>query len=300
MNSAQRSPARWFTVALGGVLLASALVVYALVRVTSPGTNGETPTEGAASSTTMTNDTEPGGTLAASDSTAGLTSATGSTASSTALSRSTDTTASGPVTSEVSVPPTTTSALGGSNVVLPAAWSGTAKVTVSVHGECASANPSVYSDIPADLALDLVQNEASVAETGIPVSARANDITLTLGVNPNGVPALAMYTSRIEADSTFSRYWTLYFTSVADRVEIHGQLSGGSVDGNNPNIMVDAETSLQSCESAGSVSLPRILARGATLDGWVSETHAELTLQAETTDHKRDVLVELSAERRAP
>lgn len=304
MVSGQRSNARWVAVALVGALAACALVVYALVRLTSPGGIGDAGDGSgdvtAVASTQASADTASGsdGTHTVSDSTGDVDPSDPGTSASSASSPPSTTSSTDSLLSSPRVPPTTSSRLPASQVMLPASWSGTAKVTVTVRGECASVSPSVYRDMPADLALDLVQNEANSAEIGLPEGAKPGDVTLTLGINPNGVPALAVYSSQIDADGQWQRYWRLDLTPDGDHTVIRGTLVNQSGDGTSPNTMIDAETSLQPCESAGTVSFPKLLAQGATLDGWVSATRASMTLHAATTDGKRQIDVEFEAERK--
>lgn len=299
MTGTERSNARWIALLLAGALVACAAVVYAIVRITGPG-NAETPP--GTSETTVTGQSSD---APSTESGAGAASTSGSTSLA-----STSTTGPPQVTgsskqsdssrpdASPSVPPTTTLQLPGAHVVLPAAWSGTAKVTVTVAGDCATATPSVYTDIPADLALDLVQNEANAAEVALPPGVHGDDVALTLGINTSGVPSLAVYSSQIESSGAFQRYWNLGLSPGPQRTDINGTLIDQSADGANPNLMVDAETSLQPCESAGTVSLPRALAEGSVMTGWVSQTAAELTVRATTTDGKRDVTVEVTLTRK--
>lgn len=300
MTGGQRTNARWVAVALAGTLLACAVVVYALIRLTSPGTPGDGAagtggvTQLASTPSGTDGDANSSGTHTVSDTT-GETGAPSGTSPSTEATPQT-TSPSGTFLASPSVPPTTTSRLPSSAVLLPASWSGTAKVTVTVRGECASMSPSVYRDIPADLALDLVQNEANSAEVALPDGASGDDVTLTLGINPNGVPALAVYSSQIDASGVLRRFWRLELTPSVERTEIRGTLIDQSGDGSSPNTMIDAETSLQPCESA-STFFPRLLAQGATIDGWVSSEQAMMTLHAATTDGKRQIDVEFEAER---
>jgi hypothetical protein len=188
--------------------------------------------------------------------------------------------------------------LAGSGVTLPAAWSGQATVTVTVLGDCATTNPSVYAGTPADLALDLPQNEASAVAPTVTTPLPDNEPTLTLGVNSNAVPSLTVDSSAVDESGTFHRYWRLSLTPGEHRTEVTGILIGSGTDGKNPNILSDAETSLQPCEPAGTVALPRVLAPGSTLSGWISQTSAQLTLHATTTDGKREVTVEMAATRK--
>jgi hypothetical protein len=192
---------------------------------------------------------------------------------------------------------TATSVLDGSGVTLPAAWSGTATITVTVLGQCATKTPSVYTDTPADLALDLPQNVAAAVAPTVTAPLPDDEPTLTLGVNANALPSLAVSSSAVDAAGRFHRYWQLQLAPGLDRTEIRGTVVDQTADGDNPNFMVDAETSLQHCETAGTVSLPRVFAAGSTLSGWVSQTDARLTLNATTTDGNREVTVVVTATR---
>jgi len=188
--------------------------------------------------------------------------------------------------------------LDGSGVTLPASWSGTATITVTVLGQCATATPSVYANTPADLALDLPQNEAAAVAPTVTSPLPDNEPTLTLGVNANDVPSLAIASSAVDEAGTFHRYWQLELAPGLDRTEIQGTVVDQTTGSDNPNFMVDAETSLQHCETAGTVSLPRVFAAGSTLSGWVSQTDARLTITATTTDGKREVTVVVTATRK--
>jgi hypothetical protein len=289
MVTGSRRSARWIIAVLAGALLASAVVVYALVRITTPaGGDGSDATPVTTSSTpepTAASPTDTADTVLQSVTTQSPT------AAATVLSPA------GTFTATESVPSTTMSALPQSDVILPAAWSGVAKVTVTVLGECASANSSVYADLPADLALDLVQNEANAAQLPVPAGAHPDDVTMTLGVNPSGVPSLALYSSQIGETGIWQQFWQLTLSADGARTRVRGTLTAQATDGSTPNMMVDAETSLQPCESVGTVSLPRALANGASLDGWVSTTSASLTVNGTTTDGKRKVSVDIVAER---
>lgn len=291
MTGTERSHARGIVLLLAGALIACAAVVYALVRVTGPATGSgpgaptSLPTTSVPTQLLSSGDARSRGSGA--DATpGGPTSAPGQ---STDAPSSTSNDASGQQTA--TVPPSTTMDLPGAHVPLPAAWTGTAKVTVTVVGDCAKPTPSVYTALPADLALDLAQNEANAAEVGLPHGVSGKDVALTLGINASGVPSLAVYSSQIDASGAFQRYWNLGLSPGPGRSDVNGTLINQSAAGSNPNLMVDAETSLQPCESAGTVSLPRALAQGSTMTGWVSATAAQLTVRATTTDGKRAVTV---------
>ncbi len=296
---------------IGVALLASAIITYTLVQLTSPGHKS-----GAAESTPVTPLSTPlsSVTPVTSPPTDGSTTPGPPSMTSTASSPpvttdnhsdtsdgadGSETPESASSTSASAPPPTTaTSVLDGSGVVIPAAWSGTAKVTVTVLGECAASTPSVYTDVPANLALDLTQNELTSAGPTMSTPVPENQPTLTLGVGDDGLPKIAVYSSVVDETGAFARYWDLTLAAASMRTAIHGTMLDTKSDGTNPNFLADSETSLQPCESAGTVSLPRVLAGGSTLRGWVTASAAELTLHATTTDGKRAVVVEFSADRR--
>lgn len=77
-------------------------------------------------------------------------------------------------------------------------------------------------------------------------------------------------------------------------VLVDDQPVGGALP---PNLLVDSETDLLPCETGSGVRLPRPLARGATVTGWVSATQASLTLSATTTDGERSVAAQLELTR---
>src|SRR5699024_6188062 len=131
-------------VILGCALIVSAVVVYALVRMTAPsGDDSEaSPTRSAASTDTQLVSSPT--TVASVVSGSPTAASTGERSSSVPpATGATGATAPSPSSGEPSTAPSTThSDLAGSGVTIPAAWSGTAKVTVTVRGECATGNPS--------------------------------------------------------------------------------------------------------------------------------------------------------------
>lgn len=298
MTGTERSNTRWIVLLLAGSLVACAAVVYALVRITGPADSGASSGSVNPPVTSMT--TKLLSTASARSAASGDGAAFPGDASVTPSPNGAASSAPAPGGAQeaTTVPPTTSLELLGARMTLPAAWTGTAKVSVKVVGDCATTTPSVYTDLPADLALDLVQNEANAAEVGLPAGVAGQDVALTLGVNASGVPSITVYSSQIDTSGTFQRYWNLALSPAAGRSDINGTLISQSADGSNPNVMVDAETSLQPCESAGTVSLPRALAEGSTMTGWVSQTAAHLTVRAGTTDGKRTVVVEVDLSRK--
>jgi hypothetical protein len=121
---------------------------------------------------------------------------------------------------------------------------------------------------------------------------------LSLGVNTSHVPSLALDTATFDDAGTLQQYWHLHLSPRAGRTRVEGELVSDSGKGGNPNVMSDAETSLQPCEAAGTVSLPRVLADGSTIAGWITPTRARLTVRATTTDGKRAVTVTVRAKRK--
>ena len=64
-----------------------------------------------------------------------------------------------------------------------------------------------------------------------------------------------------------------------------------------PNLLSDGETDLQPCEAGRTVGVPRALAAGSRITGWVSATRAELELTGTTTDGERAVTARVVATR---
>ncbi len=65
-----------------------------------------------------------------------------------------------------------------------------------------------------------------------------------------------------------------------------------------PNLLVDNETDLQPCESGGTVRVPRTLAAGSRVTGWVSATEGHLDVTATTADGERAVTAVVTLTRR--
>jgi len=321
---AKRAGARWIALLLGLALVASAVVAYALIKVTAPGPGSDeavstVPSTSGSVSTDLVSPADirksagdssasPGTPPTGTGSGVGDSTLASAPASATPIAPSptpvtsapTQSSAAGTAGSDASsgAPPTVTSVLAGSEVSLPAAWSGTATVTVTVLGDCATSTPSVYADVPADLALDLPQNEANAVAPTVTTALPDDEPTLTLGVNASALPSLAVYSSAVDDSGVLHRYWQLELLPGLQRTDVHGTLIDEAVDSTNPNLMVDAETSLQPCETEGTVSLPRVLGVGSTMTGWVSKSSARLTLTARTTDGKREVTVVVTATRK--
>lgn len=125
---------------------------------------------------------------------------------------------------------------------------------------------------------------------------------MSLGITPTDVPGLSIYSTTSGRDGSVRRTWTVDAQadpSSPDRTLISATLLddqpvGGALP---PNLLVDSETDLQPCETDSGVRLPRPLAKGATVTGWVSATDASLQVVASTTDGERSVQADLTLTR---
>jgi len=189
--------------------------------------------------------------------------------------------------------------LPGSGLQLPAGWTGIAEMTITVLGRCATSVGASSYTRRADLALQgPVGGSDSVDDP--------NPVSMTLGITPAGIPGLSIYSASADQTGAVRRTWwlttgvgfgpagdtrTMLSGVLIDDQPVHGALP--------PNLLVDNETDLQPCESGGTVRVPRTLAAGSTVTGWVSSTQAHLDVKATTVDGERSVVavVDLS---RAP
>lgn len=121
---------------------------------------------------------------------------------------------------------------------------------------------------------------------------------MSLGITPTDVPGLSIYSTSSGRDEVIRRTWVVDAQAdpaTPDRTLISATLVddqplGGALP---PNLLVDSETDLLPCETDPGVRLPRPLARGATVTGWVSATDASLQVNAGTTDGERSVVADL-------
>jgi len=270
---------RWVTMIMVAALGCSVAVVWGLIQIT-----GGSP---AASSTPS---------VSASDSSSASAAVPGATGEPvTELAPLRPSTSSGaPPTSGATAPLVTTvvPTLPGSGLPLPAAWTGTAELTITVLGRCATAGGTSSYTRTAELAL-----QGPVVGSG-PIDD-PNPISMTLGITPADIPGVSIYSASVDDAGAARRTWWL--TAGADP-DGRTQLSGILIDNQPvrgvlpPNLLVDNETDLQPCESGGTVRVPRPLAAGSTVTGWVSPTQAHLDLAATTADGERVVtaVVDLS------
>ena len=274
---------RWVSVIMVAALVCSALVVWGLIQITgeSPASSS-TPSSGAAVSVS------PGASSAGSAGPAIEDSATPGSRSTT----DSDVSESSATSTATPVP-----VLPGSGLQLPAAWTGTAEMTITVLGRCATAVGMSSYTRRADLALQgPVGGSDSVADP--------NPLSMTLGITPAGIPGLSIYSASADQTGAVRRTWWL--TTGVDfgpAGDTRTMLSGVLIDDQPvhgavpPNLLVDNETDLQPCESGGTVRVPRTLAVGSTVTGWVSPTQAHLDVKATTVDGERAVVAEVDLSR---
>jgi hypothetical protein len=284
---------RWVMGILVAALLASVLVVVGLIQIT-----GSSPSSSASSSESPAVDSASA-TPSPSAGQASTTSATPSTSG----GRSATT------------PTTTPVELAGSGLLLPAAWTGSADMTITVHGRCAATGGTSFYTRPAQFALQVPPTPTASAGSGsasaspttgpagsaspatsesTTITPPAGPVTMTLGITPTDVPGLSIYSTTSGRDGTIR--WTWSVDAQADPATpgrtllsatlVDDQPSGGALP---PNLLMDSETDLMPCEAGSGVRLPRPLAKGATVTGWISATEASLVVDATTTDGERSV-----------
>lgn len=322
---------RWVVGIMVAALLASVLVVVGLIEIT-----GQSPSSagGSSESPAPSSGDSSGGTAVPSASPDAGSSAGPS--------------ASGGVSGSTG-PTTTPVVLAGSGLDLPAAWTGTADMTITVQGRCAETGGTSFYTRPAQFALQVSPTApATTASAGAGGSASASEsagspaaapsaapsgapggpsgdpaapasepapspttavppvpagpVSMTLGITSTDVPGLSLYSTSSSRDGSIRRTWvvetaadpanpdrTLVTATLADDQPLGGALP--------PNLLVDSETDLLPCETGNGVRLPRPLARGATVTGWVSATQAALDVAAATTDGERTVQAHLDLTR---
>lgn len=290
---------RWVVGIMVVALVASVLVVVGLIQIT-----GESP-----ASSGSTSESGPASTADSASASTGADLPSSSAVSSTSPPRSTTTT------------PSTTVVLSGSALELPAAWTGTADMTITVLGRCAATGGTSFYTRPAQFALQVspASPTTSPPPASMPPTSGSGSPTattpatavppippgpasMTLGITPTGVPGLSIYSSSSSRDGSIRRTWvvdteadpttpdrTLLMATLADDQPVGGALP--------PNLLVDSETDLLPCETGDGVRLPRPLAKGATVTGWVSATEASLDVTATTTDGERSVQAHLDLTR---
>jgi hypothetical protein len=276
---------RWVTVIMVVALACSVVVVWGLIQITgqSPASSS-TPSAGAPASDSG-RPTEPSG-PSSTDAVGSPTLTADPSAAEGSRSRGTD----------ISTAVTTAPALPGTGLQLPAAWTGTAEMTITVLGRCAATGGTSSYTRTADLAL-----QGPVLGAG-PIDD-PNPLSITLGITPAEIPGLTIYSASTGRSGDAQRWWWL--TTGADagpagegRTMISGVLINDQpVSGVlPPNLLVDNETDLQPCESGGTVRVPRTLAAGSRLTGWVTATQGHLDVLATTADGERTVtaVVELT------
>ena len=284
---------RWLTVILVAALLCSVAVVHGLIQITGGGTASSSPPDSggssAAASASVDASEEP------------ATGSDGPTPDPSDPRESTldrdDTTESGgrPIDSRTVIQTATQPApvLPGSGVRLPAAWTGTAEVSITVLGRCATTGGTSSYSLTADLAL-----QRPVEGTG--AIGDVNPLSMTLGITPAGIPGLSILSASVDDAGTAHRSWWLatgpgrHGRTLLSAVLIADQPIQGALP---PNLLSDNETDLQPCEAGRTVGKPRTLAAGSRITGWVSATAAELDVTGVTADRERSLKAHVIAKR---
>lgn len=278
---------RWVTVIMVVALVCSVVVVWGLIQVT-----GQSP----ASSSTPAASDSPAPSASGAGSSAALDASDTSTARTPPPSGSAADSAGPARPTIASTTATPAPILPGSGLSLPAAWTGTAELTITVLGRCAATGGTSSYTRSAELAL-----QGPVTGTGL--FDDANPLSMTLGITPAGIPGVAIYSAATDRSGAVHRSWWLT-SSPAPDADGRTMLSGVLIDDQPvsgvlpPNLLVDNETDLQPCESGGSVRVPRTLAAGSTVTGWVSATDGHLDLTATTADGERAVSAVVTLTRR--
>jgi len=289
---------RWVTVIMVVALVCSVVVVWGLIQITgqSPASSSTPASASASDSGPPVESSGPAQSETALADTAATDTAPTDTGSSTPTGDSSDADdAEDPEGSrsrgtDLSTSVTTTApTLPGSELRLPAAWTGTAEMTIEVLGRCAASGGTSSYTRTADLAL-----QGPVLGTG-PIDD-PNPLSITLGITPAEIPGLTIYSASTGRSGDAQRWWWL--TTGQDvgpagesRTTIAGVLINDQPDAGAlpPNLLVDSETDLQPCETGGTVRVPRTLAAGSRMTGWVTPTQGHLDVSATTADGERTV-----------
>jgi hypothetical protein len=165
-----------------------------------------------------------------------------------------------------------------------------------------TAGPVVSPSASAGPASGAVTSSTSTSSLSTIGLLPSGPVSMSLGITPTDVPGLSIYSTSSGRDGSIRRTWVVDATAdptSPDRTLISATLIddqplGGALP---PNLLVDSETDLQPCETDSGVRLPRPLAKGATVTGWVSATDAVLKVNANTTDGERTVVADLDLTR---
>lgn len=266
---------RWVTVVMVAALVCSVLVVWGLIQIT-----GQTP----ASSSTPSAGESPAASGSPSETGVDSSPPSGS-ATLTAGSSGSELDASRPARTSATTTAMLAPLLPGSALRLPAAWTGTAELSITVLGRCASTGGTSSYTRSAALAL-----QGPVEGTGD--FDDPNPLSMTLGITPAGIPGVSVYSASTDKAGSVHRTWWLTAGAAPDS-QGRTVLSGVLIDDQPvsgalpPNLLVDNETDLQPCDSGGTVRVPRTLAAGSRITGWVSATEGHLDLAATTADGER-------------
>ena len=273
---------RWVTIIMVVALVCSVVVVWGLIQIT-----GQSP----ASSSTPSSSESPAASASPATTAESAPPTTQSPDPSGSDVNASDTTRGSTTTIAAPAP-----LLPGSGLRLPAAWTGTAELTITVLGRCASTGGTSSYTRGAALAL-----QGPVEGTG--QLDDPNRLSMTLGITPDGIPGVSVYSASTDKAGSVHRTWWLT-TGAAPDAQGRTMLAGVLIDDQPvsgalpPNLLIDNETDLQPCESGGTVRVPRTLAAGSTLTGWVSATDGRLELTARTADGERGLTAVITLSRK--
>ena len=287
---------RWVAVVLAAALVCSVAVVWSLIQLTGDPSASSSPPPDVASGGASSS--QPGAAGSATNPAPDPPSSAGTSRGGQSGSGSVPG-SSGTQRSSGLMAPSTATVLPGSGLTVPAAWTGTAELRITVLGRCAKAGGTSSYTREAELAL-----QRPAVGTG-PVGD-ANPLSLTLGISPADVPGLSLYSASTGTDGAVRRTWWMATgaskpPAPPGRTELSGVLIDDQPVGGvlPPNLLSDNETDLQPCETGAGVRVPRILAADSTLSGWVSATAGHFELKATTTDGERSVSAVITLSRRA-
>jgi hypothetical protein len=287
---------RWVTVIMVVALVCSVVVVWGLIQITGQSPASSSTPAPSASASESPRPTAGGGTATNGPAPSGSTTRLDGGATTTGGQAGGATPGADRSTSVTTTAPT----LPGTGLPLPAAWTGTADMTITVLGRCAATGGTSSYTRTADLAL-----QGPVLGTG-PFDD-PNPISMTLGITPADIPGLSIYSASTDRSGQAQRWWWLTTgQSVGPSGESLTTISGVLINDQPvsgalpPNLLVDNETDLQPCESGGTVRVPRTLAAGSKMSGWVTPTQGHLDVTATTADGERTVTAVVELTRKPP
>src|SRR6478752_3665575 len=191
---------RWVTVIMVVALVCSVVVVWGLIQITgqSPASSS-TPAASASAAESGPGSTAGGGSA---PSTTDAPSGGGNRPDDAATDAEGQSGGATPGADRSTSVTTTAPTLPGTGLPLPAAWTGTADMTITVLGRCAATGGTSSYTRTADLAL-----QGPVLGTG-PFDD-PNPLSMTLGITPADIPGLSIYSASTDRSGQAQRWWWL-------------------------------------------------------------------------------------------